>query len=232
MNTESLCMLVIGVGLVVYCIIHSLLASMWMKNKMAKRCPGLMPAYRLMFAAQAVLLLIPLTWLLHRFPGPLLWSWKGPWFWVANVSALLAAVGFLWAGRSYDLQEFAGIRQWRTRAQSVDDQEQFRISCLHRFVRHPWYFFILVILWTRDVHAADLVMYTVITLYLVIGSQLEERTLLAYHGDVYRRYRERVPGLIPLPWRYLNRTEAAELVKPGHRQKRGTRDEAPGILYP
>jgi protein-S-isoprenylcysteine O-methyltransferase Ste14 len=225
-------MLVLGVGLVVYCTIHSLLASMWMKNMIAKRCPGLMPAYRLMFAAQAVILLIPLVWLLYRSPGPLLWSWRGPWFWVANLLALLAAIGFLWAGRSYDLQEFVGVRQWRTRARFTDDQEQFRISFLHRFVRHPWYFFILVILWTRDVHAADLVMYTVITLYLVIGSQLEERALLACHGDLYRRYRERVPGLIPLPWRYLNRTEAAELVKLGHRQKRGARDEAPGILCP
>jgi protein-S-isoprenylcysteine O-methyltransferase Ste14 len=209
-------MLVIGIGLVVYCIIHSLLASMWMKNKIAKRWPGFMPVYRLMFTTLAVLLLIPPTWLLYRFPGPLLWSWKGPWFWVANLLALLAVVGFLWAGRSYDLQEFIGIRQWRTRAKSINDQELFRISYLHRFVRHPWYLFVLVILWTRDIHAADLVMYIIITFYLVIGSRLEERTLLAYHGNMYRRYRERVPGLIPLPWRYLNRTEAAELVKLGH----------------
>jgi hypothetical protein len=27
--------------------------------------------------------------------------------------------------------------------------------------------------------------------------------LMRYHGDIYRRYRERVPGLVPLPWKYL-----------------------------
>jgi len=215
-NTESFYMLILGISLVVYCIIHSLLASAWMKNKIAKRWPGFIPAYRLIFATQAVLLLIPPTLLVYRFPGHLLWSWNGPWFWIANLLALLAAIGFLWVGRSYDMLEFIGIRQWRTRAKSIDDQEQFRISYLHRFVRHPWYFFVLVILWTRDVRAADLVMYTVITLYLVLGSRLEERTLVAYHGDTYRRYRERVPGIIPLPWRYLKRTEAAQLVKSGH----------------
>ena len=50
-----------------------------------------------------------------------------------------------------------------------------------------------------------------ITLYFIIGSRWEERKLIAYHGEIYRRYRQQVPGLIPLPWRYLNRIEAEAL---------------------
>ena len=35
--------------------------------------------------------------------------------------------------------------------------------------------------------------------YILIGIQLEERDLIGMFGDQYRRYRERVSMLIPLP---------------------------------
>jgi hypothetical protein len=52
-----------------------------------------------------------------------------------------------------------------------------------------------------------------ITLYFFIGSRLEEKKLLVYHGDTYRRYMARVPGLIPLPWKSLTPEEAEALLK-------------------
>jgi len=52
-----------------------------------------------------------------------------------------------------------------------------------------------------------------ITPYLMIGSRLEEKKLLVYHGDTYRRYMARVPGLIPLPWKTLTAEEAKELTR-------------------
>jgi hypothetical protein len=42
---------------------------------------------------------------------------------------------------------------------------------------------------------------------------LEEKKLLIYHGDIYRRYMARVPGLIPLPWKFLTAEEAEALLK-------------------
>ena len=51
-----------------------------------------------------------------------------------------------------------------------------------------------------------------ITLYFVLGSRLEEAKLIEYHGDVYRRYRERVPALLPSPWRRLDAQAAQALV--------------------
>jgi steroid 5-alpha reductase family enzyme len=94
----------------------------------------------------------------------------------------------------------------------VEDQERFHLSPLHRWVRHPWYFLGLVIVWTRDMSAAMFVSALFITAYFAIGSRLEERKLLVYHGERYRRYRERVAGLVPLPWKMLSRAEAGELL--------------------
>jgi protein-S-isoprenylcysteine O-methyltransferase Ste14 len=57
-------------------------------------------------------------------------------------------------------------------------------------------------------NAAWLVSAIAITLYFAIGSWFEERKLIAIHGDAYRRYRDKVPALLPLPWKFLSAEEA------------------------
>ncbi len=61
-------------------------------------------------------------------------------------------------------------------------------------------------------HLAFLVTAVAFTLYFFFSSWLEERKLIQYHGEIYRRYRERVPSLIPLPRRYMSRKQAGELL--------------------
>lgn len=207
---DSQALMVIGAWLS-YFLLHSLLASLAAKRLVARRWPGLMPAYRLFFNILAMLLLIPPLWLTYRWDGPWLWRWEGPWWWLANGLALLALALFWWSLRWYDSGEFIGLRQWRRQERRVEDQERFHVSPLHRWVRHPWYSLGLVLVWTRDMNLALLWTAILITLYFVVGSRLEERKLMTYHGRAYARYRERVPGLIPRPWRHLSREEAEAL---------------------
>jgi protein-S-isoprenylcysteine O-methyltransferase Ste14 len=194
-----------------YFAVHSLLASLGLKRRVADRYPGLMPAYRLVFNAVAVIGLVPVAWLVWRHPGPALWQWTGWQAWVANGLALASIAGFIASTRDYDSGEFLGLRQWRLRTRSVEDQERFHISDFHRYVRHPWYFFSLVLIWTRDMNAATLLSALMISAYFVVGSRFEERKLVVYHGVRYRRYMQRVAGLVPLPGKTLTRREADEL---------------------
>jgi len=190
--------------------LHSLLASIAVKQYVASRWPRAMPGYRLVFNFLAVVLLALPLGLTLTYSGPWIWRWSGPAAAVAVVLAAAAVLGFLWSLRFYDVSEFLGLRQFREGNASVDDQEQFKLSPLHRWVRHPWYFFALVVIWTRDMNAAMLITAILMTLYFIVGSRLEERKLLRYHGEVYRRYRQRVPGLIPLPWKYLRKSDLHE----------------------
>jgi protein-S-isoprenylcysteine O-methyltransferase Ste14 len=203
-----------------YFAIHSALASLRVKRWVASRFPEKMPFYRMAFNGLAVLLLLPVLWQMAREPGALWWAWRGAAAWVSGALTLLALVGFAVSLRSYDSGEFLGVRQWRAGTRSVEDQEAFRLSPLHRFVRHPWYFLGLVLIWTRDMTSAMLLSAVLLTLYLALGSRLEERKLLAYHGDVYRRYMRRVAGLVPLPWKRLSTDEAAALVAEARRAAR------------
>ncbi len=196
-----------------YFLFHSLLASLWLKARVARRRPGLMPYYRLVFNTLAVVLILPLLALMWRFGGEPLWHYRGVWDLLRFGLMGLAMAGFIWSLRYYDSREFLGLRQLRENLHQIEDQERLHISPLHRYVRHPWYSLGLLLIWTQEMDAARLTSALMMTGYLVLGSLLEERKLLVYHGERYRRYRERVPGLIPLPHRHLTRKQAEELLK-------------------
>ena len=201
----------LGLAWGAYFALHSLLASLTLKHWIARHRPGLVPAYRLAFNALAVALVLPLLWATLSWDGPWLWRWQGVPGALADGLALAAIAAFVWTLRGYDGGEFLGLRQLRTRQDTVEDQETLHISTFHRYVRHPWYFLGLVILWTRDMDSARLLATVLATAYFALGSRLEERKLLRYHGAAYARYRERVPALLPRPWRRLRPEEASEL---------------------
>lgn len=198
---------------IAYFALHSILASLWAKRRITFRFPSLIPPYRLIYNGISTLLLLPIIWHLYLHPGPMLWRWQGVAALLANGLAVLAILGFIRSLRYYDTDEFMGLRQLHAGRQNVEDQEHFTISPFHRFVRHPWYFFGLVIIWTRDMQAATLLSGIMMTLYLIIGSRLEEQKLLVYHGEIYRRYMQRVPGLFPCPWKFLSTDASRELLE-------------------
>jgi protein-S-isoprenylcysteine O-methyltransferase Ste14 len=200
-------------GWLAYAALHSALAALVIKRRLAHHLPGFAPYYRLAYNGLATILLLPLLWATWALPGEWLWRWTGGWAWLANGLALAALAGFLFSGGSYDMGEFLGLTPLREKRRDAAEHDGFRLSPLHRHVRHPWYFLGLVLIWTRDMNGPLLVSALAITLYFVIGSRLEERKLEAHFGTAYRAYRERVPGLVPLPWKSLPADEAAALVQ-------------------
>lgn len=196
-----------------YFILHSTLASLHAKRWFASKFPRFTPAYRLAYNVLAIALLIPPLWMMWSMDWPSLWMWSGIWQWLATGLALLAISGFLWSLRYYSGADFLGLEQLQHQVRTADTQGPFTISPLHRFVRHPWYFFGLVIIWTRDMDAAFLLTATLITLYFIIGSHLEENKLIQHYGDAYRRYQQLVPGLVPLPWRFLDKETQQQLLQ-------------------
>lgn len=199
-------LLLIGCAWLAYGALHSWLAGHGVKAWVERRWPRFAPAYRLAYNGLATLLLVPPLWLTLQAPGAALWHWPA---WISWPAAALAVAGFIWSLRWYDMGEFMGLHQWRGR--DGREHEGFVLSPLHRYVRHPWYSLGLLLLWTRDLNAAWLTTAVAVTVYVLIGSRLEENKLIERYGHAYRRYRERVPGLIPWPGRHLSPAEAQAL---------------------
>lgn len=209
LNNHHIVMIILWM---LYFSIHSLFASLRFKQFILLSYPGIMPWYRLIFNILAMLLLIPPVFLMLMYPGELVWQWSGNWRYLANSLALLAIAGFIFSLRSYDSSEFIGTRQLKEGRKDIKERESFHLSVFHRYVRHPWYAFALVLIWTRDMYISYLISAILMSLYFIIGSYLEEKKLIAFHGDQYRLYRKYVAALIPLPWRILSAQKAAEIV--------------------
>jgi protein-S-isoprenylcysteine O-methyltransferase Ste14 len=201
----------LALGWLAYAALHSLLAALSVKAWATRRWPGCAPYYRLAYNLVALVLVLPLAWATFAIPGDWLWRWSEPWAWLANGLALAALAGFWFSSGTYDMGEFLGLKPLREQRSDAAEHDGFRISPLHRHVRHPWYALGLLLIWTRDMNAPLLVSTAAITLYFVLGSRLEENKLEAHFGAAYREYKERVPGLLPLPWKRLSAAEAEAL---------------------
>jgi len=68
----------------------------------------------------------------------------------------------------------------------------------YRWVRHPLYLTTLLMIWSYPDLTADRLLFNLLfTAWIIVGSVLEERDLVADFGDDYRSYQRRVPMLIP-----------------------------------
>ena len=211
MSAESSALLQLALLWLLYGALHSLLAGDRVKAFLGAALPALGRHYRLFYNLQSVLLLLPLLALTLGWPGPTLWARPPPWNWLLDGAAVLALIGFHFVNRGYDLGAFLGLRR--------PPRPRLGITWAHRWVRHPWYLYGLILLWSRDMDAAWLVMSLCLSLYTVIGARLEDAKLVAEFGPVYDEYRRRIPGIIPRPWRSLTRDEAAALMQVANRPR-------------
>ena len=79
------------------------------------------------------------------------------------------------------------------------------------WVRHPLYFFTLVMIWSRADLAADRLLFNLLwSGWIYVGTRLEERNLVAEFGAAYQHYQKQVPMLIPWKGVKANRSDTPQ----------------------
>jgi protein-S-isoprenylcysteine O-methyltransferase Ste14 len=150
-------------------------------------------------SSSLTLLLVVVLWQRVDIPA---FRLEGAARWTAVVLSGLAVVLLLLSGYAVrSTIDFLGLRPIRAHLRGeVPRSTPFFVDGPYRWVRHPLYACILALLWIRPEMMADgLLLATLWGGWIVVGTILEERDLVADFGDVYRRYQQQVPMLVP--WR-------------------------------
>ncbi|MCZ2115828.1 MAG: isoprenylcysteine carboxylmethyltransferase family protein [Anaerolineae bacterium] len=193
------------IALLLWSVFHSLMAGVaaktWFQDTFGERTyRGL---YRLLFNIIAGWTLLPILYLLAtRAPNGLLWSVPMPYRLINYTVQFIGVLGALMSLWQTDVWRFMGLRQIVRFLHGEADPEppsRFIDTGTYKVVRHPLYFFSLLILWANPVMSwLAFIASGWATIYFIVGSYLEERRLLAKFGDPYRRYQAQVPRFIPL----------------------------------
>ena len=186
----------------IYCAVHSLLISPPILRWVRKRFPDGHRYHRLAFNIFSTLTIIPLGIYTLSFTAPAVFRWEGG-LRILQAMFILTGVALIIAGaKKYDFKTFLGFSQI-SRAdtcQSIGTDCELNTAGVLGFVRHPWYTAVVILLWARDLDPAALVVNTVLTVYVVVGTYLEERKLVAEFGQAYRNYQCEVSMFLPFKW--------------------------------
>jgi protein-S-isoprenylcysteine O-methyltransferase Ste14 len=181
-----------------YCALHSYLISTGFTNLLVRSLKKYYAFYRIFYVLFSLALLIPLI----NYTGQL-----DPETIITDglalnlVRKLLAAgslVMFFWAFFfNYDSLSFFGIRQILNFGKTTNLSDDIKKNGLLGIIRHPMYFALIIYLWCQTYKLADIVVNTVLTIYVIVGTILEEKKLVLEFGDTYVKYQREVPMLIP-----------------------------------
>jgi len=194
---------VLAVSWIAWCVLHSAMICPSVTTYLKGRFKRAFPFYRLLFNVVALATMTPIVLYERSFHRGWELCWQGTGG-IIHVFLLGVAFWLFFSGaRHYDLWQFLGIRQIRggISTKSLTGSHELDTRGILGIIRHPWYAGGLILVWTRDLTAATLITNIILTVYLIVGTYLEERKLIMEYGDKYRAYQERVPMFIP--YRFL-----------------------------
>ena len=122
---------------------------------------------------------------------------------IGQVVLLGAAVlFFILGGRKYDVRQMLGIKQIneKTSNKALTDTGELDTSGIQGITRHPWYLAAILFIWGRQLDVSAIILNVIFTGYLIVGTYLEEKKLVAEFGEKYLAYQKRVSMLIPYKW--------------------------------
>ena len=189
---------------IAWCVVHSGMISITVTGFFKRRLGGHYRFYRVFYNLVAVVTIAPIFLYSQSLQKHVLFCWEGPTIVFQGLLFTIAGLLALAGARHYDMLQLLGLRQIFTGASHgiLNESGKLDTSGILGVTRHPWYLGAILLVWAdyRSLTVAMLVTNVILTVYLVVGTILEERKLVLELGEEYREYQRQVSMLLPLKW--------------------------------
>lgn len=187
---------------VTYFFIHSFMISSRFTYFLKLKFKSKFQFYRLFYNTLAIITLLPVVWYTYKLDSETLFSWSNH-FRIFQFSFIII-IGYitLLALKEYDLLHLAGFRQIEKKnTPKVNLQgSKLKDSGILGLVRHPIYAICFPLIWLHDISITSIIVNIIVSLYLIIGTRLEEKKMILEFGDQYRNYQKKVSMFFPWKW--------------------------------
>jgi len=158
--------------------------------------------YRLFYNLFSILILAPIVVYSYSIMEKPFYSWQG---YLLPVRYLLFIGGlylFYAGSQHYSMRTFLGLTQIRVGFSHglINSTGLIDRKGIMGVVRHPFYSGSFLIIWAGNLDMTRLIINIILSIYLVIGTLLEEKKLLVEFGNAYSNYQQEVSMLFPWKW--------------------------------
>lgn len=180
----------------VFFLQHSIMVRKGFKNWLRKFMPDIYHGAFYGITSAMTLLLVLIFW---QKSTVTIAQADGIMFWLLRTIFLLCMFGFFWGAKALGSFDALGVRPLMNYLGNRPEKLQDIIAKgPYRWSRHPLYFFLIIIFWACPVLTLDRLMFNILwSIWIVIGTFLEDRDLHREFGSQYREYSSHVPMLIP-----------------------------------
>ena len=180
---------------ILFCVLHSLLASVRIKQKLAAAMGSNFKHYRLLYTLFALATLGVVIYYQIRIDSPYIYK-PTTFTIVAGIAVGLTGLVVMTVCIKKYFLSLSGLKSL------VEERpaSELMLGGIHRFVRHPLYTGTFIFIWGGFIALSLLSLLIanfIITVYTLIGIELEEKKLEAEFGTAYKTYKQQVPKLFP-----------------------------------
>ncbi len=175
---------------------HSIFVRRGFKQRLGKYMPDIYHNAFYGVTSAIALLVVLVFW--QKSPV-LIAEVDGMIFWLIRALFFLCLAGFFWGSKSLGSFDALGVQPlMRYMSNRPSKPQKIIAKGPYRWSRHPLYLFVIIIIWACPVLTLDRLIFNIMwTIWIVIGTFLEDRDLHREYGSQYLEYSSHVPMLIP-----------------------------------
>jgi protein-S-isoprenylcysteine O-methyltransferase Ste14 len=182
---------------IIFFLQHSTLVRPGVRHRFAKLIPE--EYYSAFYGLTSGICLLPVLIFWQKSPT-IITSAEGIVYGILRGLFFICLAEFFWGNKSLGSFDALGAKRlMRYISNRSDKQQQIMAKGPYRWVRHPLYLFLIVIIWSCPMLTLDRLLFNILwTFWIVIGTYLEDRDLHREFGSQYFEYSSPVPMLIPI----------------------------------